>query len=218
LVKSKLILSTIATACSLFIGGLVSHADTYEDVKNLDDNAVATKVIKGDFGNGDERKTNLGSRYESVQAVVNNILNANATATTSAVDTASGIESTSETVSTVTESTEAATQTQTAETTTQAETTAPVATPTSSSWADWSPEAVANYMANATGVSASTWLGVIARESGNNPYAVNASTGCYGYLQLHPVHGNVSGMTPEQYLQTAVGVFQSQGAGAWEAW
>jgi len=170
---------------------------------------VATQVIRGEFGNGQERinaLTNAGYDYKTVQTKVNELLQSDNSKTAASFDSV-----------TVSEDKETET-TQTVEETTQATSTATVATPTSSSWADWSPQAVADYMANATGVSASTWLGVIARESGNNQYAVNASTGCYGYLQLHPVHGNVSGMTPEQYLQTAVSVFQSQGAGAWEAW
>lgn len=85
------------------------------------------------------------------------------------------------------------------------------------SWSEVSPQDAANYMSSKTGVSASTWEGVIFRESSNNPVVTN-SIGCFGYLQLHPVHGNVSGMTPQQYLDTAVQIYQSQGASAWEAW
>lgn len=82
-------------------------------------------------------------------------------------------------------------------------------------WSSVSPEQAAQYMASKTGVSASKWQAIMYAESTNNPYVTN-SIGCYGLLQLHPVHGNVSGMTPQQYLDTAVSVFNSQGLGAWE--
>lgn len=82
-------------------------------------------------------------------------------------------------------------------------------------WAEVSPEAAANYMAAHTGVPASRWLSIIYHESTNNPTVTN-SIGCFGYLQLHPVHGAVSQMTPQQYLDTAVSVFNSQGLSAWE--
>lgn len=83
------------------------------------------------------------------------------------------------------------------------------------SWSEVSPEQASQYMASKTGVPASKWQAIIYAESTNNPYVTN-QIGCYGYLQLHPVHGNVSGMTPQQYLDTAVGVFNSQGLKAWE--
>lgn len=84
-----------------------------------------------------------------------------------------------------------------------------------STWSEVSPEAAANYMASKTGVPASRWTAIIYHESTNNPTVTN-SIGCFGYLQLHPVHGAVSQMTPQQYLDTAVGVYQSQGLAAWE--
>lgn len=82
-------------------------------------------------------------------------------------------------------------------------------------WAEVSPQQAAAYMASKTGVSAARWEAIIYAESTNNPTVVN-SIGCFGYLQLHPVHGAVSQMTPQQYLDTAVSVFASQGIGAWE--
>ena len=82
-------------------------------------------------------------------------------------------------------------------------------------WSRVSPEQASLYMSARTGISASTWQQIIYRESTNNPTVTN-SIGCFGYLQLHPVHGNVSGMTPQQYLDTAVGVYNSQGLSAWE--
>lgn len=84
-----------------------------------------------------------------------------------------------------------------------------------SDWSSVSPEQAAQYMASKTGVSVGKWQAIIYAESTNNPYVTN-SIGCYGLLQLNPVHGNVSGMTPQQYLDTAVSVFNSQGLGAWE--
>lgn len=82
-------------------------------------------------------------------------------------------------------------------------------------WSKVSPEQASQYMSAKTGVSASTWQQIIYRESTNNPTVTN-SIGCFGYLQLHPAHGNVSGMTPKQYLDTAVSVYNSQGLSAWE--
>lgn len=84
-----------------------------------------------------------------------------------------------------------------------------------SDWASVSPEQASQYMSARTGVSASTWQQIIYKESTNNPTVTN-SIGCFGYLQLHPVHGSVGTMTPQQYLDTAVGVYNSQGLSAWE--
>ena len=87
-----------------------------------------------------------------------------------------------------------------------------------SDWSQVSPDEASQYMSTRTGVPASTWQGVIFRESSNNPYALN-SLGCFGYLQImQSVHGNVSTWTPQAYLDKAVEIYQSQGAGAWEAW
>lgn len=80
-----------------------------------------------------------------------------------------------------------------------------------------SVDAVANQMAARTGVSADQWKGVIFRESGNNPQAVNASSGAYGYFQLLG-HGEYPGMPVQDQIDMAVQVYQSQGAGAWVAW
>lgn len=82
-------------------------------------------------------------------------------------------------------------------------------------WSSVSPEQASAYMSARTGVSASTWQQIIYKESTNNPTVTN-SIGCYGYLQLHPVHGSVSTMSPQQYLDTAVAVYNSQGLSAWE--
>lgn len=91
----------------------------------------------------------------------------------------------------------------------------PTTTGIGATWAEVSPQQAAAYMASKTGVSAARWEAIIYAESTNNPTVVN-SIGCFGYLQLHPVHGAVSQMTPQQYLDTAVSVFASQGIGAWE--
>ena len=82
-------------------------------------------------------------------------------------------------------------------------------------WSQVSPEQASSYMSARTGVSTSTWQQIIYRESTNNPTVTN-SIGCFGYFQLHPVHGSVSTMTPQQYLDTAVSVYNSQGLSAWE--
>lgn len=41
---------------------------------NYSDEELATKVINGEFGNGEERKQKLGNRYQSVQNIINNRL------------------------------------------------------------------------------------------------------------------------------------------------
>lgn len=84
-----------------------------------------------------------------------------------------------------------------------------------SNWSQVSPEQASQYMSARTGVSTGTWQQIIYRESTNNPTVTN-SIGCFGYLQLHPIHGSVSTMTPQQYLDTAVSVYNSQGLSAWE--
>lgn len=86
-----------------------------------------------------------------------------------------------------------------------------------STWAEVSPQQAAAYMASKTGVAQSVWEGVIYRESSNNPTIVN-SIGCFGYLQLHPIHGASSTWTPQQYLDKAVEIYLTAGAGSWEAW
>ncbi|QWY14620.1 putative lytic transglycosylase [Lactococcus phage PLG-II] len=86
-----------------------------------------------------------------------------------------------------------------------------------STWAEVSPEQASQYMAQGTGVSADVWAGVIYHESSNNPTIVN-EIGCFGYLQLHPVHGPSSTWTPQQYLDKAIEIYNTAGAGSWEAW
>ena len=46
-------------------GGATSGLDAYSD------DQLADMVLRGDFGNGDDRRNALGSRYDAVQAVVN---------------------------------------------------------------------------------------------------------------------------------------------------
>lgn len=45
--------------------------------------ALARRVIAGEFGNGDERKRRLGSKYSAVQNRVNEILGATGASSTS---------------------------------------------------------------------------------------------------------------------------------------
>ena len=85
-------------------------------------------------------------------------------------------------------------------------------------WSSVSPEIAANYMASKTGVSAGKWLDVIYKESSGNPYVTNP-IGCYGLLQINQnSHGNVSGMTPQEYLDKAVSIYQGSGGTAWVTW
>ena len=76
----------------------------------------------------------------------------------------------------------------------------------------------ANYMSSKTGVSAIKWLDIIYKESSGNPYVTNP-IGCYGLLQINQnSHGNVSGMTPQEYLDKAVSIYQGSGGSAWTTW
>ena len=85
-------------------------------------------------------------------------------------------------------------------------------------WSSVSPEIAANYIASKTGVSASKWLDVIYKESSGNPYALN-SLSCYGLLQImQSVHGQVSNLSPQDYLDKAVSIYQDSGGTAWETW
>ena len=87
-----------------------------------------------------------------------------------------------------------------------------------SDWSSVSPEIAANYMAGKTGVSASKWLDVIYKESSGNPYALN-SLSCYGLLQImQSVHGQVSNLSPQDYLDKAVSIYKSSGGTAWATW
>ena len=85
-------------------------------------------------------------------------------------------------------------------------------------WSSVSPEQAANYMASKTGVSISKWLDVIYKESSGNPYALNGLS-CYGVLQImQSVHGQVSQLSPQGYLDKAVSIYQESGGTAWETW
>lgn len=85
-------------------------------------------------------------------------------------------------------------------------------------WSSVSPEQAANYMASKTGVSASKWLDVIYKESSGNPYVENELS-CWGLLQImQSVHGQVSQLSPQAYLDKAVSIYQGSGGTAWETW
>lgn len=85
-------------------------------------------------------------------------------------------------------------------------------------WYSVSPEIAANYLASKTGVGASKWLDVIYKESSGNPYALN-SLSCYGLLQImQSVHGQVSNLSPQDYLDKAVSIYQDSGGTAWATW
>ena len=85
-------------------------------------------------------------------------------------------------------------------------------------WSSVSPEQASEYLASKTGVSASKWLDVIYKESSGNPYALN-SLSCYGLLQImQSVHGQVSQLSPQAYLDKAVSIYQGSGGTAWATW
>ena len=87
-----------------------------------------------------------------------------------------------------------------------------------SDWSSVSPEIAANYMASKTGVSAWKWLDVIYKESSGNPYVENELS-CWGLLQImQSVHGQVSNLSPQDYLDKAVSIYQGSGGTAWMTW
>ena len=87
-----------------------------------------------------------------------------------------------------------------------------------SDWSSVSPEQASEYLASKTGVSASKWLDVIYKESSGNPYVENELS-CWGYLQImQSVHGQVSQLSPQEYLDKAVSIYQGSGGTAWATW
>ena len=85
-------------------------------------------------------------------------------------------------------------------------------------WSSVSPEQASEYLASKTGVSASKWLDVIYKESSGNPYVENELS-CWGYLQImQNVHGQVSNLSPQEYLDKAVSIYQGSGGTAWATW
>ena len=85
-------------------------------------------------------------------------------------------------------------------------------------WSSVSPEQASQYIAIKTGVIASKWLDVIYKESSGNPYVEN-SLSCWGLLQImQSVHGQVSNLSPQAYLDKAVSIYQGSGGTAWATW
>ena len=85
-------------------------------------------------------------------------------------------------------------------------------------WSSVSPEQASEYLASKTGVSASKWLDVIYKESSGNPYAENELS-CWGLLQImQSVHGQVSNLSLQDYLDKAVSIYQGSGGTAWATW
>lgn len=52
----------------------INNTQNINPLDNYSDEELATKVINGEFGNGNERKQKLGNRYQNVQDIVNNRL------------------------------------------------------------------------------------------------------------------------------------------------
>ena len=87
-----------------------------------------------------------------------------------------------------------------------------------SDWSSVSPEQASEYLASKTGVSASKWLDIIYKESSGNHYVENP-IGCWGLLQINQsVHGQVSNLSPQDYLDKAVSIYQGSGGTAWATW
>lgn len=70
----------------------------------------------------------------------------------------------------------------------------------------------AQEMAKRTGVSASTWEHIIARESNGDPNARNAS-GAAGLFQTMPFHGSTA--TVQDQINAATKAYKAQGLSAW---
>ena len=87
-----------------------------------------------------------------------------------------------------------------------------------SDWSSVSSEQASEYLASKTGVSTSKWIDVIYKESSGNPYVTNP-IGCYGLLQINQnSHGQVSNLSPQDYLDKAVSIYQGSGGTAWATW
>ena len=85
-------------------------------------------------------------------------------------------------------------------------------------WSSVSPEQASEYLASKTGAGASKWLDIIYKESSGNPYVENP-IGCWGLLQINQsVHGQVSNLSPQAYLDKAVSIYQGSGGTAWTTW
>ena len=67
-------------------------------------------------------------------------------------------------------------------------------------------------MAKRTGVSASTWEHIIARESNGDPNARNAS-GAAGMMQTKPEWGSTA--TVQDQIDAAEKAYKAQGLSAW---
>ena len=182
--------------CGAIIGMSAAMSNTaHADQVQKSNDAVATEVIQGKWGNGSERETRLtasGYDFEKVQNRVNEKLNVTFSSSVSA------------------EAQATAAQTETPNYSQQATTQPAQATASGLNLSQTSGavdiNALANYMvsntANAAGYSASEWAYIISRESGGNASAVNASSGAYGALQLLG-HGEYSGMSLAEQAQMA---------------
>ena len=182
--------------CGPIIGMSAAMANTAQaDGVQKSNDAVATEVIQGKWGNGSERETRLtasGYDFEKVQNRVNEKLNVTFSSSVSA------------------EAQATTAQTETPNYSQQATTQPAQATASGLNLSQTSGavdiNALANYMvsntANAAGYSASEWAYIISRESGGNASAVNASSGAYGALQLLG-HGEYSGMSLAEQAQMA---------------
>ena len=182
--------------CGAIIGMSAAMANTAQaDEVQKSNDAVATEVIQGKWGNGSERETRLtasGYDFEKVQNRVNEKLNVTFSSSVSA------------------EAQATAAQTETPNYSQQATTQPAQATASGLNLSQTSGavdiNALANYLvsntANAAGYSASEWAYIISRESGGNASAVNASSGAYGALQLLG-HGEYSGMSLAEQAQMA---------------
>ena len=175
--------------CGAIIGMSAAMANTAQaDEVQKSNDAVATEVIQGKWGNGSERETRLtasGYDFEKVQNRVNEKLNVTFSSSVSA------------------EAQATAAQTETPNYSQQATASGLNLSQTSGAV---DINALANYMvsntANAAGYSASEWAYIISLESGGNASAVNASSGAYGALQLLG-HGEYSGMSLAEQAQMA---------------
>lgn len=180
---SKVALSTGLVASLMFIGTSMAHADT--STQSTHD--VAIEVIRGNYGVGDERVSELekaGFNAKVVQAEVNDILLGKVQKPSVAVKTVEKQPAKNE-----------AAQTSSLNGLNMSQTSGQV-----------NIEQLAQYMvsstANASGYSASEWAYIISQESNGNANAVNASSGAYGVFQLLG-HGEYAGMPLSEQIDMA---------------
>lgn len=204
----KKTLLTVAVAAATIAAPTFAHADSANHTEEQKQNE-ALVVINGNHGNGEDRVASLkanGFDYDEIQNIVNQII----WKTTD--ESVNNVPVQTKTTQPVQEQSAPAEETQPVEqpAAEPAQPEVQQAAPAPTAGLDMNAtsgtvdiNALANYMASVHPVmSVGQWANVIARESGGNLTAVNASSGAYGAFQLLG-HGEYPGMTLGQQIAMA---------------